>query len=104
MITCEWLDGDRQAMRITVSGRMTIAHAADCYQAVRDAFADAARVIYDLNGVEEVDAAGMQLLFSSQQTAASEGKVLQIDGLEREPFLTALKSAGSLHHFSCQPD
>ena len=103
MITRDWVDDTHQAVRLNINGAMTVSYAAELLPALAEAFAAAPIIHFNLSGVDEIDAAGLQLLCSSHRTAIKEGKQLQIHGIEREPFYTTLTQAGYVRKSCCNP-
>lgn len=101
MITREWVDDSTQAVRLTICGAMTVNYAAELLPELLEAFAVASIIHLDLSGVDEIDAAGMQLLCSSHLTALNEGKQLFFHGIEREPVHTTITRAGYISKSSC---
>jgi ABC-type transporter Mla MlaB component len=103
MTTQNWMDDTHQAVRLDISGAMTIAHAAELLLALTQAFAAAPTIHCDLSEVKEIDAAGIQLLCSSHRTAVKEGKEFVIHGIEREPLHTTIIRAGCAGKSRCNP-
>jgi len=104
MITQHWIDDTHQAVRLDISGSLTIIHARDLLSALTEAFAAAPTIYCDLSGVNEIDVAGMQLLCSSHRTAIKEGKQFLIQGIEREPLQTTIIRAGYTGKSGCDPN
>jgi ABC-type transporter Mla MlaB component len=103
MITMDWFDDTHQAVRLHINGAMTVAYAAELLPALAEAFAAAPIIHFDLSRVDEIDAAGLQLLCSSHRTAMKEGKQFHLHGIEREPFYTTLTRAGYVRKTCCNP-
>ena len=103
MITRDWVDDTQQAVRLNIYGSMTVAYAAELLPALTEAFAAAPTIHFDLSGVDEIDAAGLQLLCSAHRTARKEGKQLYLHGIEREPFYTIITRAGYVRKTCCNP-
>ncbi len=103
MITRSWMDDTHQAVRLDITGGMTISHAAEQLAELMEAFATARTIHCDLSGVTEIDAAGLQLLCSSHRTAGKEGKEFILHGIEREPLHTTIIRAGCAGKSRCNP-
>jgi ABC-type transporter Mla MlaB component len=103
MITQDWVDDTHQTVRLKVKGAMTVAYAAELLPALTEAFAIAPTIHFDLSAVDEIDAAGLQLLCSSHRTAMKEGKQFHINGFERDPFHTIIIRAGYVRRSCCNP-
>jgi ABC-type transporter Mla MlaB component len=103
MITQNWLDETHRAVRLDITGAMTISHAAELLAAFIKAFDSAAIIHCKLAGVTEIDAAGLQLLCSSHRTALQEGKEFILHGIEREPLHTTIIRAGCAGKSGCNP-
>ena len=103
MITQNWLDDTQQAVRLEITGALTIVHAAELLQAFIQAFAAAPTIHCDVTGVTEIDAAGLQLLCSSHRTAVKEEKTFILHGIEQEPLHTSILRAGCAGKSRCNP-
>ena len=103
MITREWTDDTHQAVRLDISGSMTIASAGELLSALTEAFAEALTIHCNLSGVKEIDAAGLQILCSSHRTAVKEGKEFFLHGIEREPLHSTIIRAGCAGKSRCNP-
>ena len=103
MITQNWMDDTHKAVRLEISGAMTISCAAELLQALTQAFAAARTIHCDLSEVTEIDAAGLQLLCSSHRTAQNEEKEFVIHGIEREPLHGTILRAGCAGKSRCNP-
>jgi anti-anti-sigma factor len=101
MITKEWTDDTHQAVRLDISGAMTIASAAELLSVLTQAFAEAPTIHCDLTGVHDIDAAGLQILCSAHRTADHEGKQFFLHGIQREPLHTTIIRAGCAGKSRC---
>ncbi len=103
MTTSNWLDEEHRELRLAITGAMSIAYAAELLPALIEAL-DAAPVLHlDLSGVDEFDAASLQLVCSAHRTALREGKKLFIHGIDREPLLSTITRAGYIRDDCCHP-
>ena len=76
---------------------MTIYEVADLQQSLLQRIGKARQLHIDLEGVEEIDSAGGQILISLAKSFAEEGRKLQIDSLS-PVVLNFMKSMGFLNN------
>ena len=81
---------------IVAGGRLTSSGAGTLHKIFLEAFAGASRVDLFLHDVQEVDLAFLQLLCAAQRTAAAQGTVFTVGGLETAaPVLQLIRDAGA---------
>lgn len=80
---------DGRALRLAISGEMTIYHVLPLHQAVLASLVEADSIEVDLAGVTELDTAGVQQLCLLSREARAAGKPFRIDAespVTREVF------------------
>jgi anti-anti-sigma regulatory factor len=89
---------------VQVHGSLTIAQAREAHAALVTAFAKADQVLLDLEGVEEIDLTGLQLVCAAHRSSCSSGKSFQVKGNDSEPIERAALRAGFLRRVGCRQD
>jgi anti-anti-sigma regulatory factor len=88
-------------MTVQVRGSLTIALAREAHAALVKAFAKAQQVLLDLEGVEEIDLTGLQLVCAAHRSSSNAGKGFQVKGHDSEPVARAAVKAGFLRRIGC---
>jgi anti-anti-sigma regulatory factor len=86
---------------VQVHGSLTIALAREAHSALVTAFAKAEQLLLDLEGVEEIDLTGLQLVCAAHRSSCASGKGFQVKGHDGEPITRAAEKAGFLRRLGC---
>lgn len=90
-------------MVLDLPKELTIARAVELKAALLEALEREARLELNTRGVEEVDAAGLQILCAAHRTASARGREMVVAGGERGPALSAAcANAGLIHRHGCR--
>ncbi len=90
-------------MVLDLPRELTVGRVAELKLALLKAMDGEAQVELNAQSVEEVDAAGLQVLCAAHRTATARGRELVIAGGERGPVLqAACANAGLLHPRGCR--
>ena len=90
-----------QPGRLAITGELTIYRALELKATLLAGLAEAAELELDLSGVDEVDAAGLQLLVLVKQQATALNKVLRFTG--HSPVVVDLLDLSGLAGFFGDP-
>lgn len=89
---------ESQAARVAMGECLTVGYAAEVREQLLAHLAGEGGLVLDLTGVQEVDVAGLQLLWATHQSCLASGKRLQLDGgsavLEAALRAAGLRSVG----------
>jgi anti-anti-sigma regulatory factor len=89
-----------QGVRISIRGRMTIEEASDLRTQLIEAL-DHDHVLLSVDGVDEADLSGLQLLCSAHKHAVKNGRTLNLSGQSQEVFRQALEAIGLRRETGC---
>lgn len=79
---------------LVISGSITIQNAQDLHQALMDATAKANRLVLNLEGVDRMDLAALQLLCSAHRGIVDKGKTLTLAGNLSETVKQTITESG----------
>nr|CRH07023.1 putative Anti-sigma-factor antagonist [Candidatus Magnetococcus massalia] len=88
------LQSEGSGGELSLSGDLTIQHAADLQTTLVEAAESCDSVTLNISKVERVDVAGLQLLCSFHRTLLDNGKSLKVQGKVPESFVTSAQAAG----------
>jgi anti-anti-sigma factor len=97
-------DGQAGLSRLRVGGELTIQHAAELRTCLLDALSNAQSVRIDLEAVEDIDLACLQILCSAHKSALLAGKALCLGDGAPECFRDSLDVAGFSRLRGCNTD
>ncbi len=87
---------------IVAGGQLTYSHAGRLHQELLEAFAGAGRVDLFLHDVQEADLTFLQLLCAAHRTAAAQGTLFTVGGLDPDgPVLRLIRAAGAERGAGC---
>jgi len=87
---------------IVAGGRLTFSRAGSFHTILMEALAGSGRVDLFLHDVDEADLTFLQLLCSAHRTAASQGTVFSLGGLDAAgPVLRLIQAAGAQRGAGC---
>ena len=86
-------NGGTGAPRVVLGECLTVAYAAEIREQLLAQLRGEGSLILDLSKVQEVDVAGLQLLWATHKSCLASGRRLQLDG-GSGVFETALRAAG----------
>lgn len=89
---------------VQVRGALSIPVAGEVHAALVASFARAAQVLLDLEGVEEIDLTGLQLVCAAHRSSRNSGKTFLVKGNQREPIALAASRAGFVRRTGCMND
>jgi len=95
-LTCEERGeaGDGKVLTVKIVGEMTIRHGDEIRIALREALHGADRVTLDIEGVNSIDLAGLQLICSARHTAAARHKEMEVSGAGNDAYRNTMRDAG----------
>ncbi len=79
---------------VRVAGKATVRSAEQLKAALVEAFDSARKIVLDVSGVTEIDAAFLQLFCAAQKSAAAANKVFQLGGGCSEALAKGFVDAG----------
>ena len=86
---------DRQ--NVSISGNMTLQNLPALLKRLRKLCDGNTDVVFNMNGVTEVDLSGLQLLSSAQRTLREQGKTMIIEGKCPEALISAMENTGYIN-------
>jgi ABC-type transporter Mla MlaB component len=86
---------------VALSGAMTVPHAAEIRLALLEALGSHGALQLDVEGVQEVDITGLQLLCSANREALKRGSSFDVRGIFRGAVGHTAKLAGFPRHCAC---
>jgi len=86
---------------LTISGELTIQHAAALHEALLSALEDADTLVLNLENVTGADLSCLQLLYSAYTTVDKRDKCFRLSGNCPEVFREAAREAGYLSDAGC---
>jgi anti-anti-sigma factor len=93
---------EENRLLISLAGELTVSNAATLRTGILEALGQGEQVELDLEGVSEVDLAGLQLLCSAHRSALAQGKTLTLINAQIPALEKARQAAGFVFHRSCK--
>jgi anti-anti-sigma regulatory factor len=103
-MTIERLHPSEGRVELKVSGRLTVAAAAEFKEALQGALAEAVELEVDLTGVTEIDLTGLQLICAAHGSAEDAGKSFRVEEGDNEVLGTVAAEAGFQRQVGCRRD
>lgn len=89
------IEGNKQSMRLVCRGNATVEAAAEIREVLIDSLQKTKKIIMDVEGIEKVDIAFLQLLVAAEKTAQGKKKRIEIDPASySQPLISAAAKAG----------
>jgi len=89
---------------LAVSGPVTVERACELKEILMKALQGADQVVFDLEGMTEVDLSCLQILCSAHRTATRLNKSITLGNVRPEVFTSALECSGFERHTGCVLD
>lgn len=92
------------SVTVQVRGSLSIPIAREVHAALVASFAKARQVRLDLEGVEEIDLTGLQLVCAAHRSSRQSGKIFLVKGSQCPPVEQAATKAGFGRRTGCMTD
>ena len=90
---------------VTISGSLTVEHAAEIKSALQDALKKKSRsVVLTLGPVTKADLTFFQVICSAHKTATTAGKSFSVEKFQQEPLVRAHRDMGFTRRIGCALD